>query len=61
MNANGLETDRSKYPAWPESNKLVKVEKFEYEVYSKGAQDKIVIYSAFPSNNDVILKVRFTM
>ena len=59
INANGLETDRSKYPAWPESNKLVKVKEFKYEVYSKGAPDKIVIYSAFPSNNDVILKVRF--
>ena len=61
MNANGLETDRSKYPAWPESNKLVKVKEFKYEVYSKGAPDKIVIYSAFPSNNDVILKVRFNI
>lgn len=58
MNANGLETDRSKYPAWPDSNKLVKVKDFKYEVYAKGPPEKIVVYSAFPSNNDVILRVR---
>ena len=56
-NARGLETDRSKYPPWPESNRLVEVDDFRYTEYKDGPPDKIIVYSAFPSNNDVILKV----
>lgn len=57
VNKHGLETDRSKYPPWPESNQLIGVKKFKYAAYKSGPPDKIIIYSAFPSNNDVILRV----
>ena len=35
----------------------MEVDDFRYTEYKNGPPDKIIVYSAFPSNNDVILKV----
>lgn len=54
---HGIEVDVDKMDPFPDSNILIPTPDFEFATWAGEQSDKILVFSAFPGNNTLILQV----